>query len=172
MSSPPSPENNHWYAAQLKPNGLSLALRNLERQRFNTFVAMEIRTIRRGARFQTGRLPVFPGYLFVAVDPGSGRWRAVNSTTGVARLVSFGGAPVQVAPALIEALKLRYGVDEGDAEIEVAPGDLVQIADGPFADFVARVEAISPERRVYLLIDLLGREARLSVEPSRLRRAG
>lgn len=172
MSSSPDPGNNLWYIAQLKPNGLNLALRNLARQRFGTFVPMETRTVRRAGHFRTGSFPVFPGYVFTAIDPRQGRWRAVNSTTGVARLVSFGSAPVVVAPALIEALMRRYGGDEHPAAIEVAPGDLVEIADGPFAEFVARVEAVSPEHRVHLLIDLLGRETRMSVEPSRLRRAG
>lgn len=165
-------ENNHWYIAQLKPNGLSLALRNLARQRFGTFVPMETRTIRRGARFQTRRVPVFPGYAFIAVDPELGRWRAINSTTGVARLVSFGADPVRVAQPLVEALLRRYGQDGSEPPMEVVPGDEVQISDGPFADFVARVEAVSPERRVHLLIELLGRETRLIVEPSRVRRAG
>ena len=90
----------------------------------------------------------------------------------VGALGEMGPQAREAVPALIEALMRRYGGDEHPAAIEVAPGDLVEIADGPFAEFVARVEAVSPEHRVHLLIDLLGRETRMSVEPSRLRRAG
>lgn len=170
MAEPSTSTSRHWYIAQLKPNGLKSAQRNLERQGFGVFVPMEQRTTRHGGRFKVARFPVFPGYAFLAVDPDAGRWQAIKSTRGVARLVSFGATPARVSPQLIEALDRRYGDDGKEPPVALQPGDAVRITDGPFADFVSRVEAVSPERRVHLLIDLLGREARISVDPAHLRR--
>ena len=39
----------------------------------------------------------------------------------------------------------------------------MQVLRGPFANFVAKVEEISPDQRVWILIDLLGQSSRISV---------
>jgi len=48
------------------------------------------------------------------------------------------------------------------------PGDAVRLASGPFADFVATVEMIAPDRRIWVLLDLMGRTARVAVEAETL----
>jgi len=44
------------------------------------------------------------------------------------------------------------------------PGDVVRLASGPFAEFAATVEMISPYQRVWVLLDLMGRTARMAVQ--------
>jgi transcriptional antiterminator RfaH len=48
------------------------------------------------------------------------------------------------------------------------PGDAVRLASGPFAEFVATVEKISPDQRVWVLLDLMGRTARMAVKSEAL----
>ena len=105
MSSEESEQS--WYLAQLKPNGMRLALRNLERQGFRSFVPQEQASRRRRGRISTEWCPLFPGYVFVSFDPSEGHWRAINSTQGVARLVAFGSAPARVPPGLMSELMAR-----------------------------------------------------------------
>jgi len=159
-----------WYIVQIKPNSLSRAQANLERQGFACFAPRERRSVRRSGKFVTADLPVFPGYLFVTLNPENGSWRVINSTYGVARLVSFGAGPAPLPDGLMQALLARYG-DGGEGEgtsISFRVGDAVVIREGPFADFVASVEAIDPERRVHLLIDFMGRHSRVTVEGDKL----
>eukprot|EP00657_Telonema_sp_P-1_P000536 TRINITY_DN11027_c0_g1_i1.p1 TRINITY_DN11027_c0_g1~~TRINITY_DN11027_c0_g1_i1.p1 ORF type:complete len:157 (+),score=46.76 TRINITY_DN11027_c0_g1_i1:35-505(+) len=85
-----------WFLAQLKPNCARIAVRNLERQGFRTFLPLHQQTIRRETRFANRTQPLFPGYLFVAVDAADGGWSAINGTQGVTRLVGFGSRPAQV----------------------------------------------------------------------------
>ena len=40
---------------------------------------------------------------------------------------------------------------------------------GPFADFIAEVEKIAPERRVWVLMDLMGSQTRVAVGADQLR---
>lgn len=150
-----------WYVAQLKPNGLSLAERNLNRQGYRTFCPRIRATRRRRDRFLTAQEPMFPGYLFVGLDPKQGAWRPIRSTLGVSRLVSFGEAPCAVPDALIECLRAHGTPSEGPAEL--SPGDTVRVLTGPFAEFVAQVEALAPDRRVWVLLDVLGRATRMTV---------
>ena len=80
-----------WFLAQLKPNSHRIAEKNLRRQSFATFLPMQQETSRRNGRFVTTVKPLFPGYLFVALDTSAGGWHRVNNTYGVTRLVSFAG---------------------------------------------------------------------------------
>ena len=49
------------------------------------------------------------------------------------------------------------------------PGDQVALNAGPFANFVAEVEKIAPDRRVWVLMDIMGGQARVAVGADQLR---
>lgn len=159
-----------WFLAQLKPNSAAIAQTHLERQGFAHFLPMELRTIRRAGRFETRRCPLFPGYLFVSFDPDKGLWRKINATRGISRLVSFGNVPRPVPFELIAQI-----VERCDAEHCLRPqakfveGEEVRVASGPFVDFVAKIERIEPDQRVWLLMDLMGAETRVAMPATELR---
>jgi transcriptional antiterminator RfaH len=49
------------------------------------------------------------------------------------------------------------------------PGDQVALTTGPFANFVAEVEKIAPDRRVWVLMDIMGAQTRVAVGADQLR---
>ena len=159
-----------WFLAQFKPNSHNIAERNLTRQGFRTFLPMQEETKRARGKFITQMRPLFPGYLFVALDMLQGGWRAVNSTYGLTRLVSLGKEPTPVPLDLVSQLMLRC-----DREGKLLPpkllkpGDQVTLTKGPFADFVAKVESIAPERRVWVLMEIMGTQTRVAVSAEHLR---
>ena len=154
----------NWYLVQLKPNGHRLAKANLERQGFKTFLPLQNVTTRSAHKFVDRHVPLFPGYMFVELDTVQNAWRKVNSTLGVARIVSLGGTPTPVPSAIINEFISRCD-DEGILRptLGLEVGQDVQVLRGPFANFVAKVEEISPDQRVWILIDLLGQPSRISV---------
>ena len=154
----------NWYLVQLKPNGHRLAKANLERQGFKTFLPLQNVTKRSAHKFVDRNVPLFPGYMFVELDTAQNAWRKVNSTLGVARIVSLGGTPTPVPSAIVNEFISRCdddGVLRPTHGLEV--GQDVQVLRGPFANFVAKVEEISPDQRVWIMIDLLGQSSRISV---------
>jgi len=162
----PSQPVPQWCLAQLRPNCLAKAQRNLARQGFTLFCPTCRETRRRNGRFVEQNRPLFPGYLFVGFDPETSPWRAINSTYGVSRLVSFGdGYPAPVPMALISSLMLRC-----DPEGQLLPppmlaaGAEVKVKRGPFAEFVGTVENLAPEQRVWVLLDIMGRATRVAVK--------
>lgn len=160
---------NTWFLAQFKPNCHKIAERNLRQQRFQTFLPLHEETKRRAGRFISTLRPLFTGYIFVAFNTATGGWRAINSTYGVTRLVSFGEEPQPIPLGLISQLMLRC--DEGGNLLPpqiLRPGDPVRLTSGPFAEFVATVEKISPDQRVWVLLDLMGRTARVAVQADAL----
>jgi len=160
---------NTWFLAQVRPNCYKMAERNLRQQHFQTFLPMHEETKRRTGRFISTLCPLFTGYMFVAFNTANGGWRKINSTYGVTRLVSFGEEPQPVPLDLISRLMLRC--DGGGKLLPpriLNPGDAVRISGGPFADFVATVENISPDQRVWVLLDLMGWQARVAVQAEAL----
>lgn len=158
-----------WFLAQLKPNCANIADKNLKRQGFRTFLPMEEETHQRNGKFVTAMRPLFPGYIFVAFDVSHGFWRTVNSTYGITRLVSFGKEPTAVPPDLVSQLTLRC-----DAKGKLLPskplksGDQVTLTRGPFANFVAEVEQLAPDRRVWVLMEIMGAQTRVAVGADQL----
>ncbi|PZX45770.1 transcriptional antiterminator RfaH [Roseinatronobacter thiooxidans] len=159
-----------WFLAQFKPNSHNIAERNLTRQGFRTFLPMQEETKRAHGRFATHMRPLFPGYLFVALDVLRGGWRSVNSTYGITRLVSLGKEPTPVPLDLVSQLMLRCDRDGRLLPPKpLQPGDEVMLTKGPFTDFVATIERIAPDRRVYVLMEMMGAQTRVAVSAEHLR---
>lgn len=161
-----------WFLAQLKPNCANIAERNLKLQGFRTFLPTETGTKRVRGKFVTAPQPLFPGYIFVQIDTSAGNWRTINSTNGITRLVSFGKEPAPVPLDIVSQLMLRCDATGKLLPPErLTPGDQVCLTSGPFADFVGRIEAIAPERRVWVLMEIMGGQTRVAVAADQLRRA-
>ena len=160
---------NDWYLVQFKPNSYEIAESNLNRQGFETFLPMQEITRRKASRFVNDFKPLFPGYMFVSVNSQLAPWRTINSTIGVCRLVSFESKPKPLPRQLVSGLMLRC-----DTAGKIQPpktlneGDSVELLTGPFAKFIATVDTIDPERRIWVLIVLMGRPTRMQVASDQL----
>lgn len=160
-----------WIAVQTKPNAFRQAEGALKRQDIPVFSPKVRKTVRRFGRIVPEVAPLFPGYLFVAVDLARPQWRAVKSTTGVSRIITRGvGEPAPLPECLMDGL-----IGRCDAEgfllppRTVSPGDQVRLASGAFADLVAKVERIDERRRVWVLLEILGGLREVRVDISQLR---
>src|SRR5262249_55482167 len=100
-----------WYVVQTQPHAENRALQHLERQGYRTYLPRYLKRRRHARRVETVAAPLFPRYLFVAVDLASQRWRSIQSTVGVARLVCNGEAPAMVAGDVVAGLKRRENAD-------------------------------------------------------------
>jgi transcriptional antiterminator RfaH len=131
---------------------------------------MQEETRRVRGKFTTFMRPLFPGYLFVAFDKAHGGWQAVNSTYGITRLVSAGKTPVEVPLNLVSQLMQRC--DTAGKLLPpklLSPGDQVIINKGPFVEFIATIEALASDRRVWVLLEFMGQKTRVAVPADQLR---
>jgi transcriptional antiterminator RfaH len=154
-----------WHLAQLRPNGSSLATRNLLRQGYEVFNPKHMVSKRRALRFVPREEQLFPGYLFVGLGQAKRQWGPINGTLGVARLVGFGGSAAVVPVSLIAELRRRCDAAGMMLPVpDLAPGDTIRIVAGPFAEFVSKVEKIDADQRVWVLLDILGRASRVQLD--------
>lgn len=146
-----------WYVAQTQPHADARAASNLERQGFDVFCPRFQKSVRHARQRVRKLAPLFPGYLFVAIDVTRDPWRRVNGTFGVVRIVMQGDSPLPVPVGIVESLQARV---KADGAIDCAPalkvGQSVRIADGPFADLVGTLASLDGAGRVRVLLDLLG----------------
>lgn len=158
-----------WFLAQVKPNCAQVADKNLRFQKFQTFLPMEQFTLQRRGRFVTTTRLLFPGYVFVGFDATKGHWRRVNSTHGVTRLVTFGNVPAAVPTDIVRGLMERCDSDGLLLPPKIfKPGDPVMLKTGPFALFVAEVERVDCDQRVWLLMEMMGAKTRMTVQAEQL----
>jgi transcriptional antiterminator RfaH len=81
--------SKEWFILQFKSNSHHLAVKNLNRQGFETFLPLHDTTSRRLSRFISTSKPLFPGYMFIKFDRTESEWHKINSTYGVSRLITF-----------------------------------------------------------------------------------
>ena len=157
-----------WYVVHSQPNAELRAAEHLERQGFSSYVPTYIKTRRHARRVDTVRAPFFPRYLFVWIDVTQQRWRSINSTVGVSRIVGRGLLPTPVMPGVVEAIRQREGEDGlirlAPAAAKFRPGDAVRVVDGAFEACQGLFEALTDHQRVAILLDLLGRKVRVVLD--------
>ena len=96
-----------WYVVQTQVNGESKAAENLRRQGFETYLPRYLKRRRHARKVDFAARALFPRYMFVAIDMATQRWRSVQSTFGVSRLVTNGDEPAVVPEGVVCALRAR-----------------------------------------------------------------
>jgi transcriptional antiterminator RfaH len=159
--------NSNWYVVQTHPHTENKAAAHLVRQGFATYLPRYLKRRRHARRVELVAAPLFPRYMFVAIDVATQRWRAIQSTIGVAGLVRNGDAPATVPLEVISELKQREdsrGFIQFDAKPRFAAGDKIRVVDGAFFDCFGFFERSGDQDRVSILLDLLGRKVRVVID--------
>jgi len=155
-----------WCVAHTHPLKEGVAKQHLIHQGYQVYLP-RFRKIRRHARkVEEVLMPLFPRYLFVGMDLERDRWRSVNSTRGVAYLLMHQDfVPARVPAHVIADLRAQ---EIGDEIVPLASlvtfvkGEKVRILEGAFQDHVATFEGWDAKNRVQLLLQLMGREIKVS----------
>lgn len=161
-----------WYTIHTKPRQEILAELNIRSLGIETLYPKikKEKIIRRKKRDLV--LPLFPGYLFAYFNLST-HYRMVHYANGVYKVVSFGDLPpTPVDNEVINAIKSRE--EDGYISLEpinLKPGDLVEIKDGPFEGLSAIFEREIPDKeRVVLLLDILSRQTHILIDRQRVER--
>jgi len=156
----------HWYVVRSKPCAESMARSQLERQGYCVYFPQVLTSGRVQGRLAPRIEPLFPRYLFLAVDVGTKALAPVRSTVGVNDLVRFGGKYATVRQEIIEELMRRADPQTGLhhlAQPRFRRGEHVRIAEGPFERIEGVFERYDGEERALILLDVLGRASRVRV---------
>jgi transcriptional antiterminator RfaH len=144
-----------WYLLQCKPRQDSRAELNLQQQQYTVF-RPQISSKRVLGKISSNTLEaLFPGYMFIALSQED-NWGPLRSTRGVGRIVGFNNTPLKVPDHVIEHLYERCRTYQ--PEPVLAPGDTVQIVQGPLSTLEGIFLSMDGDERVVVLLQLLSRE--------------
>jgi transcriptional antiterminator RfaH len=156
-----------WYVVQTQVNGEAKAAQNLLRQGYEVYLPRYLKRRRHARKVDFAARPLFPRYMFVAIDMATQRWRSIQSTFGVSRLVCNGDDPAAVPDGVVRALRAREN-DKGFVQMDLrpafAPGDKVRILAGAFMDNAGLFSGLADHDRVSILLDMLGRKVRVLLD--------
>ena len=162
-------ESERWFLAHAQPKSEWKAELHLGAQGFKTYLPQIQKTIRHARKLRTVRAPLFPRYLFVALDLGRDRWLSIRSTIGVSRLFTTrDGRPVPVPVGIVESLIERSEADITRLDVGLVKGQQVRVLSGPFADFVGTLERLDGAGRVQVLLQLMGTAVPVTLHRSAL----
>ena len=156
-----------WYVVQTHVNGEAKAALNLIRQGYEIYLPRYLKCRRHARKTEFVARPLFPRYLFVAVDIAAQRWRSIQSTSGVSHLVTHGNEPATVPQGVVSALKAREdanGFVKLDVGRKFAPGDKVRVLDGVFMDSAGIFDGVADHDRVAILLEMLGGKIRVHLD--------
>lgn len=156
-----------WYVVQTHVHSEARAASHLARQGFSIYLPRYLKRRRHARKIETVSVPLFPRYLFVAIDRATQRWRAIQSTIGVSRLVCNGDEPAPVPFNVISDLRLREdanGLIPLSTTSRFVPGDKIRVVDGLFSGCFGLFQGMTDRERVAILLDMLGRKARVVLD--------
>ena len=155
-----------WYVAYTQPLAERRAVAHLERQGFDAYLPQCRRIRRHARREETVLRPLFPRYVFVALDLDVDRWHAVNGTMGVSRLVCHGERPTALPEGVVEGLRTSQ-LEEGAVPLSrlvlFDNGARLRVLDGAFVGQTGTYHGMTEAERVVLLFDLIGSQVRVAV---------
>ncbi|MFM9975731.1 MAG: transcription termination/antitermination protein NusG [Beijerinckiaceae bacterium] len=163
-----------WYVVQAQPNREMRAVHELLAQGFEVFLPRYLRQCRHARRITQAAAPLFPGYFFVAFDAAVQRWRSINGTIGVVRLITSLEQPSPIARGVVEGLMARcdaQGYIPLPSRSAFEPGEAVRISDGSFAESLGLFEEIRGQNRIAILLELLGRKVRVLIDEGMVEKA-
>jgi transcription antitermination factor NusG len=164
---PSASEIPRWYAAYTNARHERRVAQQMRERDIEYFLPL-YRSVRNWKdRRKELEMPLFPGYVFVRFGARD-RLRVVTSP-GVVQLVSFGGMPVPLSDAELEALRKGLSCR---ARLEPHPylkvGRRVRVHGGPMAGVEGILVRRKEKFRVVLSIELIQRSVAVEVHESEI----
>ncbi|SMP30285.1 transcription antitermination protein nusG [Laceyella tengchongensis] len=135
---------------------------------FRVLVPMEEEIEHKDGKKKSVMRKVFPGYVLVEMIMTDDSWYVVRNTPGVTGFVGSSGAgskPTPLLPDEVVAILRQMGMDESKATVDFEVAETVKVKEGPFANFVGRIEEIDMNRsKLKVMVNMFGRETPIELD--------
>ena len=138
---------------------------NIGEKIFRIEVPQKTVTQIRGGKKQEREEKIFPGYVLVEMIMDDDSWYVVRHTSGVTKFVGSAKRPIPAKDSEIKKIINRSTSTTQKIELDVKAGDKVRITSGPFADFVADIIEVYPDKsKLRANVSIFGRETPVELE--------
>lgn len=139
---------------------------------FRVLVPMEEEVEHKDGKKKMVMRKVFPGYVLVEMIMTDDSWYVVRNTPGVTGFVGSSGAgskPTPLMPDEVDAILRQMGIEESKVTVDFYVGESVRVKDGPFANFVGKIDEIDASRsKIKVMVNMFGRETPVELEYSQV----
>ncbi len=119
----------------------------------------------KGGKKQEREEKIFPGYVLVEMIMDEDSWYVVRHTSGVTKFVGSAKKPIPARDSEIKKIINRSTSTQQKIELDVKAGDKVRITSGPFADFIADIIEVYPDKsKLRANVSIFGRETPVELE--------
>jgi len=102
---------------------------------------------------------LFPGYVLINMNLIDEVWALIKGTDHVTGFIGTGSNPVPLPQSQVDSILTYMKMDAPKFEAKFKEGDSVKVLEGPFKDFLGKVESINQEQgKAKVLISSFGRE--------------
>lgn len=138
---------------------------HLETKILDVLVPMQDKIEIKGGKKTEVKEKIFPGYILVRMVLDDTSWLAVRTTQGVTSFVGMGNKPTPISDTEVATI-IRFTKEEAPTYKQVfTADDTVKIVDGPFADFIGKIDNVDEERgKVKVLVSIFGRETPVELD--------
>jgi transcriptional antiterminator RfaH len=162
-----------WHLIKTKTHAEELAQNSLRQHQITAYLPRLLTGKAKSAELKA--VPLFPGYLFFQLAPSSRYWSYVRWAPGVSYVLSDDYGPITLPENLIQEIAFR---EEQKRNITLLhskrpfePGERLEVVSGPFTGLEAVFERpLSANNRVQVLVQILGRLTRVSLESGAVKR--
>lgn len=141
------------------------ATANLTREIPEVLIPTQNKIVISEGKKRTVQERIFPGYLLVRMQLSDLTWHTVRNTTGVTGFVGTEGKPTPLSQKEVESIIKFTQMEAPKFEAKFNVNDGVKIIDGPFTDFMGKVESVDNEKgKVKVLVSIFGRETPVELD--------
>lgn len=138
---------------------------NMGEKIFRVEVPQKTVTQMKGGKKQEREEKIFPGYVLVEMIMDEDSWYVVRHTAGVTKFVGSAKRPIAARDSEIKKIIHRSTTQTQKIELDVKAGDKVRIISGPFAEFVADIIEVYPDKsKLRANVSIFGRETPVELE--------
>ena len=162
-----------WYVVHAYSGHEDKVKKNLEKriesmdmhdQILEVFVPMEDEIEIKDGKRRHVQKRIYPGYILVKMIMSDESWYVVRNTPGVTSFVGSGNQPVPLQESELKSI-LKQVKQEPQIRVEFQVGESVRVVDGPFADFLGKVDEINAEKgKLKVLVNMFGRETPVELD--------
>lgn len=159
----------HTYAGHEKKVALTMKQR-VEAQGFTDrifkiFVPQQQKIVVSEGKKRTVNERLYPGYVIVLMEMSDDAWLLVRSTRGVTGVLGMGSTPVPLPEQEVKVLMKTAKMEAPKFEAKFNVGDSVKIMEGPFRDFLGKVDEVNEDQgKVKVLVSFFGRETNVELD--------
>ena len=138
---------------------------NMGEKIFRVEVPQKTVTQMKAGKKQEREEKIFPGYVLVEMIMDEDSWYVVRHTAGVTKFVGSAKKPIPARDSEIKKIIHRSSSQTEKIELDVKAGDKVRIISGPFADFIADIIEVYPDKsKLRANVSIFGRETPVELE--------